>query len=589
MCVGPSPPPVPPRSVTMSSPPSPGQGGSPPRSPPSPPPLQPLTLTDLPDDVLDLITAAAYSAGGYSGLFSACRRLAEIGPASIVTLAVRRPCGPNEEVAAAAAVDGALPRIPMPGYHSRADLAAGDVPVVFTDVAERGCKFLRRAVRVRAVSLQAGDCSGSACAACQAVTVATGDGGWGERPAPRSVVTASIDAWYGRTLMPALRRMQLHSFSASDTVVGWLGTERLTGARLRVLHLHYIPSLAWRAVVVPLVVHHGGSLTELTLGGVAFDCWPTHPEVGNVFNAPVGGMPALRTLTLIAVCFSVDDAAAVVAACPELTSLTVDGLIGRDACRALDAYALPALTRLSWTVVGQWSQPGDLTRLLADRSLEAVSFAYHFGVGPFAVHSTVHDVVVTALNDAAALPVELDLVAVGFFTITKLRRLVDASINVARLARLRVALDADAIAEGLPVLGRLPALASLSIVVTDEQAVFGGWPIEGLTHLGVAMWPGVPPQALIPPLLDGLAASPTASTLCSLALTCRPLEAASSAEQLGRLTRLRHLYCRFVDDDGVPYRMAADAAAAREPMARWMLERLPRITVVAGVPSHWAG
>lgn len=145
--------------------------------------------------------------------------------------------------------------------------------------------------------------------------------------------------------------------------------------------------------------------------------------------------------------------------------------------------------------------------------------------------------------------------------------------------------------EGLTALGRLPALTSLSIFVTGEVCVgfFRTWPIRGLTHLGVVFKVGVPPQERVPPLLDGLAASSSASTLCSLALTCRPLEVASSAEQLGRLTRLRHLYCLDINPNGLPYWAAADAAAARAPMPGLMLAQLPRMTVVAGVPPHWAG
>lgn len=75
----------------MPSPPFSGPGDPGGLSPPLllPPPT--LTLNDLNDNVLGLITSAAYAAGGHSGLFSASRLLAAGSPASLSTRVVARP------------------------------------------------------------------------------------------------------------------------------------------------------------------------------------------------------------------------------------------------------------------------------------------------------------------------------------------------------------------------------------------------------------------------------------------------------------------------------------------------------------------
>lgn len=66
----------------------------------------------------------------------------------------------------------------------------------------------------------------------------------------------------------------LYSSYAWGAVIYALGTERLTGAPLRVLRLHDISHRVWRTVVAPLVGHHGGALREQTLGGCSVECQP---------------------------------------------------------------------------------------------------------------------------------------------------------------------------------------------------------------------------------------------------------------------------------------------------------------------------
>lgn len=163
------------------------------------------------------------------------------------------------------------------------------------------------------------------------------------------------------------------------------------------------------------------------------------------------------------------------AACPALTTLVVYGAVGRAAGRAVDARALPRLTHLSWTTTGDGPLHGDPTPLLAGRALDAATLGRHVRRGGPA---PVVDPVVAALNAAAALPVELDLVTAGPFTDATLRRAVDASRGVVRVERLRLALDAGVTADGLAALGRLPALASLCVHVADERAarLFRAWP-----------------------------------------------------------------------------------------------------------------
>lgn len=554
-----------------------------------PPPLRHLTLVDLPDELLGLITAAAYAAGGHAGLFSACRRLARVGPASLTALALRRPSNARLSDDAHDAIRRALAADP-----TRTDRPAAVAPHLVNHPAliasaAAGGRFLRRATRVTAVSLHAGDRLGSACAACVVAAAAAGGGGWAAPPPrPASPVAAVTDTVYAALLMPEVRAVGLAAFAASGAVVAAAGAERLTARRLRALHLQCIPVGAWAAVVAPLLAHHGGTLTELTLGGVPNDCWPSPTNVARAVAAPARGMPALRALALVAVSFGRRNAAAVAAACPSLTSLAVDGAMGRGASRAVDARALPGLARLSWIAATESSVDYDLGPLFAGRTLDAATVGGHFRLDE---EPPLVDPVVSALTAAPALPTELDLLTAGFFDSGNLRRLVGASRSVARLARLRMAIDDNVSPAGLSALRRLPALTSLCLHVTHglSASLFHPWPCHGLTHLGVVPWASVPPHVLTAPLLAGLAASPAASTLRSLALTCRPLEAASSADALGRLTRLRRLYYRLVDGGGVPYASAAAAAAAAAPMVSWMRARLPRVTAVAGVPPHWAG
>lgn len=126
--------------------------------------------------------------------------------------------------------------------------------------------------------------------------------------------------------------------------------------------------------------------------------------VGLVFGSPDGGMLALLTLALVTAHFGFNDATAVAAACPALTSVAVAGISSPDACCSVHVQALPSLTRLSWTAIDERSMPGDLTPVLAGRSLEIVAFGCHSSNGePFQVPDTV----MTALMAAAALPAGL--------------------------------------------------------------------------------------------------------------------------------------------------------------------------------------
>lgn len=597
----------------MSSPPVPGPGVPSPPSPPSPPPLPTLTLDSLDDDVLGLITAAAYSAGGHSGLFSASRRLSTIGAASLTELTVRRPpiLGQlREDEVPVSTLEVALLQVGLPSPSSldaEVALLQGGLPSpsllrrmarLMDQVAavhvtcEPGRRFLSRATGVRAVTLRASGDNYPLCPSCAVATEAAVIG-VGRELSARPYLTRPLilDGLYGQSLMRHVRELPLHSFSASGNVLSAITSGRVSSAPLLALHLHNLFTGVGRAVGL-LLGHHGGTLRELTLGFVLRRCMPISSNVALAFNAPAGGMPALHTLTLAGVRFDVDDLTAVAAACPALTSLAVDGRLHHDACRAVDARALPSLIRLSWTTacpIGLQEHDLRVGPLLAGRALEAAAFGRHIykNQRPPMLPGLLLD-----LNVAVSLPVELDLVAVeSFDDDADLCRLVDGSPGASRVERLRLAVGAGVTEEGLAALGRLPLLTSLSIFVTDVrcETFFRTWPIPGLTHLGVLLKVGVAPEVFIPPLLTALAASPTASTLRSLSLTCRPLEAASSADNLGRLTRLRHLYCRLVDPDGVPYHTPADAAVARAPMAAWMLQRLPRVTVVAGVPAHWAG
>ncbi|KAK1857545.1 hypothetical protein I4F81_000162 [Pyropia yezoensis] len=557
-------------------------------SPPPPPPLQHRTLTSLPDNVLGRITAAAYAAGGHAALFSASRRLSRVGPASLTTLTLRRPPHVRLGAATEAAVLDVLHTDLTVAEQGAAIRLFFDASQAFADAEERGHRFLRRAPNVQAVSLHGDDRSGSVCDACVVAAAASGGGGWVMPPAPGDRVEAIMDTVFAAQQMPALRALRLTTFSASATVLDALGSQPLTAAPLRGLHLRCIANPVWATVVAPLLGHHGGTLTELTLGGVPNECWPSESRVRRVVSAPAGGMPALRTLTLLAVTFGHRTAAAVAAACPGLTCLAVDGAIGQGASAAVDVQALPRLARLSWIAATEWAVDDDLGPLFAGRALDEAQGGGHFLLGE---EPPLVDPVVSALVAATALPAELDVLTAGFFDDDNLRRLVDAATSVSRLARLRIAFDDTVTPAGMSALGRLPALTALSLHVTEERAggLFHPWPCGRLTHLGVVPWVAVRPQVLTPLLLTSLGASPAASTLTSLALTIEPLEAALSAEPLRRLSRLRRIHYRLVDGDGVPYGRAADAVAAAAPMVRWMREQLPRLTAVPGVPSHWAG
>lgn len=130
---------------------------------------------------------------------------------------------------------------------------------------------------------------------------------------------------------------------------------------MRVLQLHCIPVVSWEAAVAPIVGHHGRTLTEVTLSGIPNRCRPNRTKLRVVFEVSIGGVSNPRIFNLVHVFFEVGDAAAVAAACPVPSRLTISGIIGFAAGAAVGAQALPSLIRLSWIATADNLSPNSLT------------------------------------------------------------------------------------------------------------------------------------------------------------------------------------------------------------------------------------
>lgn len=157
---------------------------------------------------------------------------------------------------------------------------------------------------------------------------------------------ADADIAYYALLLPALRRLRVTFFSASLIAIHLLRGPPLSAAPLRRLSLYFIEEDEVHADAVKSVLgHHGGSLEELTLGGVSRYGEPTEYGIVSWLNAASAGMPNLRALTLIV---DVDEeaAAAVARLCPALTELNVSSKVYPNACAPLRLPALPALSNL---------------------------------------------------------------------------------------------------------------------------------------------------------------------------------------------------------------------------------------------------
>ncbi|OSX69897.1 hypothetical protein BU14_1029s0003 [Porphyra umbilicalis] len=541
--------------------------------PPRPPP--PLQLLDLPDDCLGLITHACFERAAYVPLFRACRRLRDVGYASVAAVTIesrpeasvfahlgdRRLWRPPE----AASPEAASPATPTPVASAAAAAAsaaaASAAAACHTPVGARVeatlesvTRFLVAATGVRGVTLHHP---------------------YGDGVAPWPA-TVGVDAAFYERLAPTLRRLPLSSVSAAGVAIPALAPTAAGGsvsaAPLRRLALRCIEGGVWDAVIAGVLAAAAGSLVDLTLDGVfrVGEPPPAHPLAA--WLTASGGMPRLASL-----CLGVDvDAAAAAAVarfCPALVSLDVDGDVGAGVGAALRLPALPRLTELAWS----WVVPDDAAeagvRLAAEVPplLERRTWASLCLPDMHGERGRAYPFLVPALVGAAALPPSLDLVEVGTLDDAQVAALAAPAAATRRLSTLRLALAADASAVGLAALHRLPALRRLTLVLPAADPArlrLGAWPVGGLTRLaldvpvGVA-WPGLPGE-----VLAGLAASPSRGTLVWLRLAGGALREASAAAPLTALTRLAFLDYHLRDGGGGSS-PAPTRARQRRRRSRW--------------------
>lgn len=522
-----------------------------------PPPVQ-VQLLELPDELLSLITLSAYEKGCYVNLFCACKRLRDLGYASIRAVSFRARSEDDESEMERVSVS--------PPLSSPVALLASPRGAAMYAHLRSALGFLGHAHGVRDVTLH--ECTRY-------------DSGW---VPDADDSDADADILYYALLLPALRRLPLTSFSASLVAVHLLRGPPLSSAPLRRLRLDLIEQHPADAAAVRSVLgHHGGSLVELTLSGVFRDDEPTSYEIAPWLDAASAGMPNLHTLTLDV---DVDEeaAAAVARLCPALTTLCVVSKSFPNACAPLRLPALPSLSRLDWAG-SQVAPPAagvGLAALVGGRTFMKLRLA-----GMSAVE------VLPAVKAAAAVPPDFDLECSRPLGDNHMLQLLDGTpTGLDAVRRLQLHLGRSATWDGVRLLNRLGALTDLTVIFSGRLTQrhtspppkgllaplkLREWPVARLHRLSVSLslFERVRGDWVVD-LLHGLAASGSQHSLRELRLRGPELSEAAAADPLAALTRLAYLDYDVQCPRGV-FSDGPEVKGARDRMATWLHQRLPAL------------
>lgn len=527
-----------------------------------PPPRQ-VQLLELPDELLSLITAAAYEKGCYVNLFCACKRLRDLGYASIRSVSFRASTK-EDELDFERGSD-------TPPLTSPVALLASPRGAAMYKRLRSALGFLGHAHGVREVTLH--ECSG------YDPFEAPGEQG------------ADADILYYTLLLPALRRLRVASFSASQIAIHLLRGPPLSAAPLRRLRLDFIEDAAVNADAVKSVLgHHGGSLEELAFGRVFRDEEPTEYRIVSWLNAASAGMPNLRALTLNV---DVDEeaAAAVARLCPALTELNVSSKVYPNACAPLRLPALPALSNLCWSAM-------DIIPQAVGVSLAALVGRRTFTTLRLSGMDTAE--LLPAVKAAAAVAPEFDLDVSGPLGDAHLLQLLDGTpTGLDAVHRLTVHLGVSATWDGLRLLNRLADLTDLTVSFSTRYThrdslpppkgllaplKLREWPVAGLHRLSVLLSQLLLVRAdWVVDLLAGLAASGSQHTLQELQLWGQELSEAAAAAPLTALSRLAYFEYLVQGARGEYH----EGMAARGRLATWLDQRLPALRHSLGWwPTH---
>ncbi|OSX78076.1 hypothetical protein BU14_0121s0005 [Porphyra umbilicalis] len=530
------------------------------------PRLPPCGLADLPDELLGVVASHFHPGArgrpgrAHVGFLGACRRMSHAGYAGFASVTLRsRPA-----IDGAAAVRGAAAPLRFEDLSDPVLLLLSPEGAALQARLRSTLGFLGHTPRLTAVELHPD---------------------WAQHgnELPTAAYEA-FDALFFSLLLRELRRLCLTSLTASLTAVAALRGPRVSAGPLRVLRLYQLDEDdATIAAVTSVMHHHGGELTELILSDIDLAPIETSHAIAPWFYAPPGGCPRLATLVL-EIAVDAAGAAAVAAACPAVTDLTLwcyQGHPGVGAALRAPA-ALPALADLRWhfSYLALADFGVEATHLLAGRALSTLVVQT-----PSPAQFAAPMVITPALAAAAAPPAALDVGAAAAWGDGDLAAAAAAAAAAggAGPVRLTVTLAPSVSAAGVDALGRLTGLRHLDVrldAAADAVALrLADWPVGGLLSLTVRVGWGAsaarhdhrrPSRGVAPAVLAGVAASGSARTLVSLALAGPPLDEETAAPQLAALPALRE-WEYTVTGEGW------GGAAATVGMAVWLRRRFPAL------------
>jgi len=527
---------------------------------------RPLTLLDLPDDALSLVTRHLFQQvpHGHVPLFLTCKRLRDVGYASIRSVFFHCRISDKDTVVALHDEDALSTTLSVPKL--LLDTAEG---AALQALLRSTLGFLSHVHWVRDVTIHDGTRNG-------------------DRSVPVLQRTGLAFIFYAMVL-PEVRRLPLSSLSVSWVAVKLLKGPPMSTAPLRRLTLDQIEDEpAWNDAVRSVLGHHGHTLRELDLSGVVRDAQDTSAAYNvGPWLAASGGMPNLNSLRLHRLDVEELAAMAVATYCPALTKLTFDAQVYPYVGAALRyPAALPLLADVTWeTESDATAATAELVPLLVGRSLAKLRLPTMYGGDePPNPH------LVPALAGAAALPADLSLMFCGALDDAHLSDLFEGAPATASVSALTLTLHRSVTAAGLRRLGGLPALTRLKVLCP---------PVAGGTDLRLDAWPvGAPLTDLtvyglgrpaagrtVVDLLRGLSRSSARHSLQQLETGGQELTETDAAGLLAALPRLRVLHYEVRDETGQALRFhdADESLAAGRRMAAWLRRRLPHVAL----PFHF--
>ncbi|KAK1858995.1 hypothetical protein I4F81_001594 [Pyropia yezoensis] len=486
------------------------------RPPPSRPvrPLPPLSLLDLPDDLLLLICAHCYDQGFHNSLFSTCRRLADLGADSVTFLCIWAVGANREEPPAASAARAG--GVTSWGHSPHADAAT------FLRFASK-TRYVRQLVLNR-------ECL----------------------PDNEAVRDASWEHEFYTALAPSLRYFPLRVFEASGEALPPLLGHPVSCRPLKELTLENVRwTEASYMVARDLMRAHSRTITQLALqfgsSEVSIEALCGLPRNSAELLRAVGIMPAVRHLD-VRLDLDVDVALAMASIFPNCEILLVNATFHAGAtgeCWALPSF--PFLRDVSLQhclAIDGLDLSDELAPFLRGRPLQRLEL----WPGHEDLAATTPARLANAVRGCSRLPEILDLSAWeedlgNLLDDAALVRLFDDADPAAATTYVNVDLAREVSHDGFALFSRLPALRKLRVVVTGDAParLFYPWPVPQVTKLEV-VFDGCPGGAAA--LVRGLAASPIAQSLSALIIRGGEALGPATRAPLTALSALRSLTFR---------------------------------------------